>query len=82
MPRQGQFTDEQAKQTLKSFVFPRECSQNLFPSALKPKQVSDFIRDEVTPSAAERPVSRIARLARVYNLKDHAEQLVDMIRGG
>jgi len=66
---------------LQTFVFPRECAENLFPSDLKPKQVSDFIRDEVTPAAPERPVSRVSRLVRFYNLKDRVEQLVEMIPG-
>jgi len=81
MPRQGQHSDEQTARILKSFVFQKECSQDLFPSDLKPKLVSDFIRDEVPPDALERPVSRVSKLARFYNLRDRAEQLVDMIPG-
>ena len=81
MPRRGQYTDEQVKIMLQSYVLPQGCDAPLMPRDLKPEVVSDFIRDSVNAGLATKSITRAVRLARFYVLRDRAGPLIGLVGG-
>lgn len=74
MPRQGNYTEQQAKAMLEDYIHPGECDADVFPTDLDPRVVSDFIRDEVQPSDDEFSMGRAVMTARFYTLRDRVGQ--------
>lgn len=75
MPRQGDYTNEEAKDLLEDYVLPKECATSVFPRDLKPEQVSAFVRNDVKKDLSAGPMRRATQVVRFYNLKDCVEQL-------
>lgn len=82
MPRQGQYSDTQAKAMLEAYVNPKECGNAMMPRDLKPKVVSDYLRQAITPQSLLIPVKRAVRLVRFYVLRDRVPQLAGLLTGG
>ncbi len=82
MPRQRDFPEDQVKTMLETYVFPKDCHSDLFPSSLRPEVVSPFIRKRVDSKCLEFSMGRATRLARFYVLRDCAGQLAKLLVGG
>jgi hypothetical protein len=81
MPRQGNYTQQQANDLLIDYVRPEECASTDVPRDLPQQLVSHWVRNELKASFSHAEMDRAMRVVRYYVLRERVEQLVPMLNG-